>query len=136
MRYLYSVKIFWEIRPKVGVWVIFACCSVKSARWAALSYEPNGSYESATQQALFTERYLTLCVKKLLCSEGWTSDNFSIEIYWINLVFLVHIFLFFDLRCSKTCWHSRAQSVLTKLGNFIGKDAKIFRNCQILAIFH
>ena len=117
MRYLYSVNIFWEIRPDVGglgsflhVWHIWKCRSTGT----------------------FYGMKLSRCVKKLMCFEGRTSDNFSIEIYRRNLVFLVHIFLLFDLRGSKSCWHGRVQSVLTKLCNFIGKDAKIL---EILSNF-
>ena len=55
------------------------------------------------EQLLFTElRYRA--VSKLLSFKGQPSFN-SIEIYGRNLVtiwtFFVHIFLFFDLRCSK-----------------------------------
>ena len=38
-------------------------------------------------------------VKKLLTFEGQPSDNFPVEIYRGNLVFLVHTFLYLDLRC-------------------------------------
>ena len=62
------------------------------------------SYESILY-CLTTAFYgtkLSRRVKKLLSFQGWRSDNFPTEICRRNLVILVHIFLFFDLRCSNT----------------------------------
>ena len=84
------------------------------------------SYESTfyRRAAAFYGTKLSRRVKKLLSFEGRPSDNFSEE-FCPNLVFLVHIFLFFDPRFSKSCLNGRVSLVLTKLGNFIGINGKI-----------
>ena len=47
-----------------------------------------------------------------------------------NSVVLVHLFRFFDLRCSNVVENGWDRWVLTKLGDFIGKNANIW---EILA---
>ena len=88
-----------------------------------------GSYKSIFYcwTAAFYVTKLPRYVKKLSIFEEWLLDDFPIDIYRRNLVTIcVNIFLFFELRCSRSCWNGRVLLVLTKLGNFIGNNTKIW----------
>ena len=69
------------------------------------------------------------CVKKLLSFKCWLSDDFLIYEYikrnLSKFGLFVHIFLFFDLVLSKSCFNDRDQCVLWILGDSIENNAKI-----------
>ena len=91
-----------------------------------------GSYESTFYcwTAAFYGMKISCRVKKLLRFEGWLSHIFSIQIHRGNLAkiwcFFVHIFLFFDLSCSKTFLNDRSWWVLLKLADFGDKNGTIW----------
>ena len=85
------------------------------------------SYESTLycRTAAFYGTKISRRVKKLLTFEGQPLDSFPIVIYRENLVFLVHIFLYLDVRCWKTCLNGEDQLVSMKLDDFVRKNTKI-----------
>ena len=79
------------------------------------------------EQPLFTERsYRTVSKFIELWRSALRSVNISLEIYGRNLVKFGPYFQFFYLKHSKTSWNGRFLLVLTKLVDFVSKNAKIW----------
>ena len=107
---------FSVLEARGGSGVIFACLSHMKIPFIA-------------EQPLFTERRFHAVSKSywpLKVSRQTISLLKYIEQIWSKFGIFWAFFLYFDLRCWKTCCNDEDHWVLMKFGNFVGKNRKIW----------